>query len=245
MIRQLAAAALVVGGVGVGAAESASAVPLPPQPAVSYPLGHRTTCDLGWVKAIAEQRVKGKERRYVACVLPDETASRSMPALASLPIPAFAGEDDATWSGYVETGAGPYTSVSGQWTEPLLNCSVSANTATVAVWVGIDGTGVPQLIQSGTEIACVDGQQLDYAFFTSDSQNYIPEMRFNVNGGDTIYSRIWEVSPGRWQWVVADLTTGIVATTRHGVAGPARRRLPNGLWKTPASLPSRSRRSGR
>ena len=84
--------------------------------------------------------------------------------------PAPAAQESLNWAGYVQTGGvATFTSISGSWVVPDIQCG-SANQNSSA-WVGIGGgvTGDPTLIQAGTEHDC--------------------------SGGDKFFDAWWEVLP--------------------------------------------------
>ena len=54
----------------------------------------------------------------------------------------------SNWSGYVIPGT-PVTGIAGSWVVPTVNAKSPSGKSTT--WIGIDGCGEPQLIQTGTE----------------------------------------------------------------------------------------------
>jgi hypothetical protein len=61
------------------------------------------------------------------------------------------------WSGYAAAGLpGSFTSVSGSWTQPAVNCGVTPSGYS-AYWVGLDGDTTSTVEQLGTEADCVGG----------------------------------------------------------------------------------------
>jgi Peptidase A4 family/Putative Ig domain len=77
------------------------------------------------------------------------------------------------WSGYI-TGGGPFFGVQGSWVVPKIDTQ-SSPYGDSATWVGLDGFGEPQLIQTGTE------QDYSNGFFGI--------------GGGVSYSAWWEILP--------------------------------------------------
>ncbi|MDH6109049.1 hypothetical protein P3T36_006028 [Kitasatospora sp. MAP12-15] len=59
------------------------------------------------------------------------------------------------WGGYAMTGE-TYTSVTGSWTVPTLNCSATRNSA-VSPWIGIDGWSSSSVEQIGFDQDCTNG----------------------------------------------------------------------------------------
>jgi hypothetical protein len=69
--------------------------------------------------------------------------------------PAPAAQESLNWAGYVKTGGiGAFTSISGSWIVPDVQCSGGNQNS--STWLGIGGgvTGDPTLIQAGTEQDC-------------------------------------------------------------------------------------------
>ena len=60
----------------------------------------------------------------------------------------------SNWAGYA-VAAGPYRSVSGQWTVPAV--VPTGRSSYSAQWVGVDGVSSAALIQAGTEVSFFNG----------------------------------------------------------------------------------------
>ncbi|WP_329576028.1 G1 family endopeptidase [Kitasatospora sp. NBC_01250] len=87
-------------------------------------------------------------------------ASTGTPAAAAAPTRAFPHHshylhDDQTWGGYAVTG-GTYTSVSGSWTVPTLDCADTPDSS-VSPWIGIDGFTSQTVEQIGFDQDCSNG----------------------------------------------------------------------------------------
>jgi Peptidase A4 family len=86
-------------------------------------------------------------------------ASSSSAAVRHGPAPApnhkIGHSSSSNWAGYAVTG-GSYTSVSSAWTQPAVNCSVTA-TGWSSFWVGLDGDTSSTVEQTGTEADCSNG----------------------------------------------------------------------------------------
>ncbi|HVM68128.1 MAG TPA: G1 family glutamic endopeptidase, partial [Acidimicrobiales bacterium] len=67
------------------------------------------------------------------------------------------------WSGYVECGAQPFTSVSAQWVVPTVQ--TAPDDEATGTWIGIDGVDNQTLIQTGTAQESVGGQTQYYAWW--------------------------------------------------------------------------------
>ncbi|WP_051967453.1 G1 family glutamic endopeptidase [Kitasatospora mediocidica] len=83
------------------------------------------------------------------------------PASAATSAPAFPHYDhgarhaDNIWAGYAATGE-TYTSVTGSWTVPSLNCSATPNSS-VSPWIGLDGWSSQTVEQIGFDQDCTNG----------------------------------------------------------------------------------------
>ncbi|GAB2734363.1 G1 family glutamic endopeptidase [Kitasatospora kifunensis] len=63
--------------------------------------------------------------------------------------------DDQTWGGYAVTG-GTYTSATGSWTVPTLDCADTPDSS-VSPWIGIDGFNSQTVEQIGFDQDCTNG----------------------------------------------------------------------------------------
>ncbi|WP_051450133.1 G1 family glutamic endopeptidase [Actinospica robiniae] len=82
-------------------------------------------------------------------------AAAATAAPASIPHFDHARHSDQIWGGYAVTGT-KFTSVSGTWTVPTLNCSSTPNSY-VSPWIGIDGWNSDTVEQIGFDQDCVNG----------------------------------------------------------------------------------------
>ncbi len=73
------------------------------------------------------------------------------------------------------------------------------------------------MLQTGTETACVKGQQVDNGWF----ENYPSPpvgLVLSVHPGDLISGEIRQISSGSWSYALTDLTSGQVATSQSPIA---------------------------
>jgi hypothetical protein len=125
----------------------------------------------------------------------------------------------SNWSGYVvPSSTSPLTDVSGEWTVPTLNCSVTPNGG-VATWVGIGGeeyssggsSGV--LLQTGVTANCVNGAQQNVVGWWEEvpmsPNNGIAFSGFPVSSGDLIQASVFQTTSGAWETRVDNLSTGL------------------------------------
>jgi hypothetical protein len=91
------------------------------------------------------------------------------------------------WSGYVVTGKHvSYTTVSGTWTEPGMNCTAGDPRALSAAWVGLGGLTTKELEQVGVDANCdAKGHATYFAWF-----EILPDVAHNIpnaiHAGDVI-----------------------------------------------------------
>ena len=124
-----------------------------------------------------------------------------------------------TWSGYVETGASAYTSVTGTYTV----ADVYGASGDTSEWVGIDGDGNDYLIQAGTD-ATTDGRgYFAWTEIIAPGSNVETTVSgFTVNPGDSITVTITETDPATDQWTISlsDNTSDEHYSTTVTYAGP-------------------------
>ena len=116
----------------------------------------------------------------------------------------------SNWSGYVET-AGGYSSASATWTVP----SASGNGYSSA-WVGIDGDGNSNLIQTGTES---DGNGQYYAWWEILPAAETPIDSVSVQPGDTISASVQQNGGSTWTISLTDQSNGESFTTQQNYDG--------------------------
>ncbi|MBS2539954.1 hypothetical protein KGQ20_45155 [Catenulispora sp. NF23] len=111
---------------------------------------------------------------------------------------------DQIWGGYADTGT-QFTSISGSWTVPTLDCS-STPDSSVSPWIGIDGFNSSTVEQIGFDQDCQGGQAGYYPWvemYPADS-DYFTE---TVNAGDQITASV-SVSGSAWTLTESDTTQG-------------------------------------
>ncbi|HEV2639984.1 MAG TPA: G1 family glutamic endopeptidase [Actinocrinis sp.] len=63
---------------------------------------------------------------------------------------------DSFWAGYADTGTAKFTSISGSWTVPKLDCATTKNSS-VSPWLGLDGWSSDTVEQIGFDQDCQSG----------------------------------------------------------------------------------------
>jgi hypothetical protein len=114
----------------------------------------------------------------------------------------------SNWSGYAQDAANKtYTDVVDTWVVPTVTAGATG-TQYSADWVGIGGYSEDTLVQAGTEVDNIKGKP-KYAAWTE----ILPKAEKPISGlaihpGDIITTTVREISAGKWDMTVADLTTG-------------------------------------
>ncbi|KAA9165867.1 hypothetical protein FPZ12_005160 [Amycolatopsis acidicola] len=139
-------------------------------------------------------------------------ATASVPALATdtnaadhLISHAHNASYSSNWSGYAETGSG-FTSAKATWTVP----SVSATSTSTysSAWVGIDGDGNSNLIQTGTESDYVNGHAEYSAWWEILPAYSVTISGMTISPGDSITASVAKSSGTKWVISLTDDTTG-------------------------------------
>jgi hypothetical protein len=120
------------------------------------------------------------------------------------------------WSGYVASG-GKFTSISGSWTVPSVNCS-STPDGVAAMWVGIDGAGSRTVEQTGTFSLCDHGTASYAAWYEAfpAPSVMLPDP---VGAGDVISATVTNTSPQMFQLVLTNQSRGWTSTNTVRVNG--------------------------
>jgi hypothetical protein len=120
-------------------------------------------------------------------------------------------QQSSNWSGYVETGSG-YTSASATWTVPSASGSGYSS-----AWVGIDGDGNSDLIQTGTE-SDANGQY--YAWWEILPAAETPIDSISVSPGDSMTASVQQESGSTWAINIKDNSNGQSFSTEQDYDGP-------------------------
>jgi Peptidase A4 family len=125
-------------------------------------------------------------------------------------------QQSSNWSGYAET-AGGYTNASATWTVPSVS-PTSSDTYSSA-WVGIDGDGNSNLIQTGTESDYSGGQAQYYAWWEILPAAETPISTLSVSPGDSITGTVAQESGSTWKITLTDNTSGQSFSTDQSYSG--------------------------
>lgn len=121
------------------------------------------------------------------------------------------------WSGYAETGSG-YTSASATWTVPSVSATSSPTYS--SAWVGIDGDGNSNLIQTGTESDYVNGQAQYSAWWEILPRYSVTIPGVTVHPGDSISASVAKSSGNSWLISLKDDSTGKSWSATKTYTGP-------------------------
>jgi hypothetical protein len=122
----------------------------------------------------------------------------------------------SNWSGYALTGSvGSYHAVTAKWTVTPVQASAGATYS--ASWVGIDGDGNTDLIQTGTESDYYGGAAHYDAWWEILPAPETPV--FSVKPGDVMTASITKGSL-EWTITITDTTSGKTFTTNQAYTGP-------------------------
>jgi hypothetical protein len=135
--------------------------------------------------------------------------------------PAILGVDyelTTNWAGYVATGGGPYTSVSGTWTVPSVSCPASTSDSYSSQWIGIDGAVSDTVEQTGTYADCGGPNATipsygawyemlgDEAVQGGAQVNLTPSVDYPVDAGDSITATVAYDGVSEWTLTINDTT---------------------------------------
>jgi hypothetical protein len=138
---------------------------------------------------------------FATLMLALPAAAAAQPALAASHGPDASGQ---TWAGYAVTGAGPYTSITGSWNVPAMDCAHGGGDA--SPWIGIDGWDNGTVEQIGIDLDCRNGQASYHPWVEMypGPSDYFAE---TVHAGDTLTASV-SVSGGTWTLTERDVTAG-------------------------------------
>ncbi len=146
----------------------------------------------------------------------------SAPPTSPTPTSPTPGSLSSNWAGYSLRGsAGSINEVAATFRVPTVNCTVTPQ-GQDAEWVGVDGTSGASLFQTGVASSCASGVQQSTAWY-EDIQGNPPvpaQDLFTASPGDLIRAQVQEISPGSWQYVLSDLTSGQSASASMAFDGP-------------------------
>jgi hypothetical protein len=132
--------------------------------------------------------------------------------------------NNATWSGYVDTG-GPVRGITGTFTVPSLTAPLQAG-SNFSEWVGLDGYGNSSLIQAGVDEYPDPGvaglvDVMPWWEILPSPETPATSFVNAVSPGDSITIVIDLVSGTLWQVALTDNSTGDSYITEQPYTGPA------------------------
>jgi hypothetical protein len=138
------------------------------------------------------------------------TAAVTAPAVHLRPIQIVhglqlpAGQVQSTnWSGYAAKGT-TFKAVSGNWTQPAVNCSTAPN-GIVVFWVGLDGYTSGTVEQDGTLAECNNGVASYFDWWEMYPANAV-QIVHSIGAGDQFTSSVTYTGSGHYTLAVTDLT---------------------------------------
>jgi hypothetical protein len=138
-------------------------------------------------------------------------------------VPGF--QTTKNWSGYAQTG-GVYQSITGCWAVPSVTPGTSVP-AYSSAWIGIDGDGNGDLIQTGTEQdwSSSTGQApfaANYFAWWEILPYTATPIPMSITPGDQMCASIGEIgTSGQWTISLTNETSGGTFSTQQPYAGPA------------------------
>jgi hypothetical protein len=140
---------------------------------------------------------------------PSALAAGRPGALSHAPNHKISHSTSTNWSGYAVTGK-TYTSVSANWTQPGVDCSVTP-TGWSSFWVGLDGDTSSTVEQTGTEADCSSGRPVYSAWY-----EMYPKFPVNfsnpVSAGDHFTGSVTTDGRGAFTLTLVDSTKGWTQT---------------------------------
>jgi hypothetical protein len=113
------------------------------------------------------------------------------------------------WSGYAVTGS-TYTSVSANWAQPSVNCSLTP-TGWSSFWVGLDGDTSSTVEQTGTEADCSSGRPVYSAWYEMYPKSPV-NFSNRVSAGDHFTGSVTTDGRGSFTLTLVDSTQGWTQT---------------------------------
>jgi hypothetical protein len=126
-------------------------------------------------------------------------------------------QQSSNWSGYAET-AGGYTTATANWTVPSV--SSSSGSTYSSAWVGIDGDGNSNLIQTGTESDYYSGRAHYDAWWEILPAAETVITNITTHPGDSFTGTVSKVSGTTWKITLKDNTTGASFSSNKTYTGP-------------------------
>lgn len=117
----------------------------------------------------------------------------------------------SSWAGYIISKTtnpqSEVTAINASWAVPVINASKGNGYS--SVWVGIGGAADSTLIQVGTEITAIDGQDSYYAWYELLPNDAV-ELNMTVSPGDVMVGsiRLVNSAANQWRMQISDTTNG-------------------------------------
>lgn len=128
------------------------------------------------------------------------------------------------WAGISATGpTGTFRGVAGDWYVPRARPTIDNRYG--STWIGVDGNGSRQLIQTGAEEDSINGKPFYAAWWeilpAAETKIYLTSGALApVAPGDFMYSYIYQTSPGVYRIFLDDVTQNWYYDQAHYYSGP-------------------------
>ena len=110
----------------------------------------------------------------------------------------------SNWSGYVSQGSyRGFIAAYGQWNVPSIVACESNTTTYSSFWVGLDGWGLQDLVQDGTEHDCTDFLGFNFTSYSAweellPNQPYSQNVSLSISPGDSFWALAWVGDANRY-----------------------------------------------
>lgn len=145
----------------------------------------------------------------VLALVPSALAAGGPTVRSQAPNHKVSHSTSTNWAGYAVTGS-TYTSVSANWTQPSVNCSVTP-TGWSSFWVGLDGDLSNSVEQTGTEADCSSGRPV-YSSWYEMYPKYPVNFSNPVSAGDHFTGSITTDGRGSFTLTLVNSTKGWTQT---------------------------------
>lgn len=131
-----------------------------------------------------------------------------------------------SWDGYIETTTGSFTGVTGTFTVPEADQTAASDAAT-AIWVGVGGYNIPQLLQAGAGPVS-PGPQMSAWVVDQNTDGSTPSLYEGIpiwiwiDAGDQVTVTLTRSSASQWQFTLLDDTDGQGYSMPVAFSGPAK-----------------------
>jgi hypothetical protein len=120
------------------------------------------------------------------------------------------------WSGYAVIG-GTFSTVSGSWIQPAIECNGKYSYTDMSPWVGIDGYNTDTVEQTGSSGDCNGASPDYYAWYEMYPRNVVV-LSQTVEPGDQFTASVTHTGGTDYKLVLTDVTQGWTATETKSIS---------------------------